>query len=314
MAIAYWTPDGSSAAFSVAPGSAPPPLPTPYAIYQLRGFLEPRRISAVPLDLTREASSGALVFKTDTGAARLVLYAGRSRPLAPSLQEMSARSWPKLDVREFSTDAASNAALARALEEDGVPAGERLRQLPNVYRIVIDTSWNTPAAVQLGMGGVPDVVYGRLLNGEAGHIRGVDLLTHLSRLDAHTLSFHMARDHHVQLVGAGWTDVQADTVAAYREIRGREAELLIPLEPTEPLRIGVQLIAIGNGDATAKSVQMRFNDLSLESVTPSGMWQRYWWNIPLEAVRPGVNVLALTVGPASARLAVSDVLIEEASK
>ena len=312
MAIAFWTPDGLSAAFSVAPGSAPPTLPTPYAIYELRGFLESRRIGAEPLDLTREASSGSLVFKTDTGAARLVLYAGRSRPLAPSLQEMSARSWPKLDVLEFSNDGAANTALLRALEEDGVPADERLRRLPHVYRFVVDTNWNTPAAVQLGMGGVPDVVFGRLLDGAAGHIRGVDLMTHLARVDAHTLSFHMARDHHVELVGAGWTDVQTDTVAAYREIRGREAELLIPLEQTEPLRIGVQLIAIGNGDATAKSVQMRFNDLSLESVTPTGVWQRYWWNIPVEAVRPGVNAVALTVGPASARLAVSDVLVETA--
>jgi hypothetical protein len=163
------------------------------------------------------------------------------------------------------------------------------------------------------MGGVPDVVYGRLLDGAAGHIRGVDLLTHLTRVDERTQSLHMARDHHAELVGAGWTDVQADTVGPYREIRGREAELLIPLEEPVPVRIGVQLIAIGNGDATAKSVQMRFNDLLLETVTPSGVWQRYWWNIPAEVVRPGVNSLALTVGPASARLAVSDVLIEEAS-
>ena len=66
-----------------------------------------------------------------------------------------------------------------------------------------------------------------------------------------------------------------------------EAELLVPLEEPVPVRIGVQLIAIGNGDATAKSVQMRFNDLLLETVTPSGAWQRYWWNIPAEVVRPG---------------------------
>ena len=312
VGVAFWTPDGLSAAFTLVPGSAPPTLPTPYAIYPLRGLLEPRTIGTEPLDLTRDAASGSMVFKTDTGAARLVLYAGRSRPLAPSLQEMSARSWPKLDVREFSNDGSANAALVRALEEDGVPADERLRRLAHVYRIVVDTNWNTPAAVQLGMGGVPDVVYGRLLDGAAGYIRGVDLMTHLSRVDTHTLSFHMARDHHVELVGAGWTEVQSDTVAAYREIRGREAELLLPLEQTEPLRIGIQLIAIGNGDATAKSVQMRFNDLSLESVTPTGVWQRYWWNIPVEAVRPGVNTVALTVGPASARLAVSDVLVEMA--
>ena len=313
MAIAFWTRNGLSAAFTVSPGSAPPTLPTPYAIYQLRGLLDTRTIGADPLDLTREASSGALVFKTDTGAARLVVYAARTRPLAPSLQDMSARSWPKLEVQEFSNDPSSRAALSRALEQDGLPLDERVRNLPHVYRVVVDMNWNTPAAVQLGMGGVPDVAYGRLLDGAASHIRGVDLSTHLSRVDEHTQSFHMARDHHAQLVGAGWTDVQSDTVAGYREIRGREAELLIPLEQTGPLRVGVQVIAIGNGDATAKSVQMRFNDLQLETVAPSGKWQRFWWNIPIEAVKPGVNSIVLTVGPASARLAVSDVLIEEAS-
>jgi len=310
MGVAFWTPDGLSAAFTLVPGSAPPTLPTPYAIYPLRGLLEPRTIGTEPLDLTRDAASGSMVFKTDTGAARLVLYAGRRRPLAPSLQEMSARSWPRLDVQELSNDPA---ALLHALEQDGLPFDERLRMLPHVYRVVLNTSWNTAAAVQLGMGGVPDVLYGRLLDGVAGHIRGVDLLTHLARVDERTQSLHMARDHHAELVGAGWTDVQADTVGPYREIRGGEAELLIPMDEPEAVRIGVQLIAIGNGDATAKSVQMRFNDLLLETVTPSGAWQRYWWNIPAEVVRPGVNSLALTVGPASARLAVSDVLIEEAS-
>jgi hypothetical protein len=311
MAIAAWTREGLFAAFSISPGSAPPTLPTPYAVYPLRRLLEPRAIGADSIDLTADASSGSLVFKTNSGVARLVLYAGRSRPLAPSLLETSAREWPLLEVQEYSGD--SSASLTRALDQDGIPPDDRLRKLPHVYRIVVHTNWNYGAAVRLGLGGVPDVVYGRLLDGAPGSIFSVDVLTHLARIDERTLSFHMARDHQAQLVGAGWSDLQADAIAGYREVRGREAELLIPMEEPHAVRIGVQLIAIGSGEQTAKSVQMRFNDLSLETISPSDTWQRYWWNIPAEAVRPGVNSLALTVGPASARLAVSDVLIEEAS-
>ena len=111
MAVAFWTPDGLSARIRgcsrlCAANASDADARSTW----LRG-LEPRTIGAEPLDLTRDAASGAMVFKTDTGTARLVLYAGRSHPLAPSLHEMSARSWPTLDVQELSNDPA---ALRRA--------------------------------------------------------------------------------------------------------------------------------------------------------------------------------------------------------
>jgi Protein O-mannosyl-transferase TMEM260-like len=306
MAIAVWTRDGLSAAFVVAPGLAPPPPPTPYAIYPLRGLQEPRAIGSEPVDLTHEASSGAFVYKANTGVSRLVIYAGRSRPLSPSLHESSARSWPAFDVREFS----SPADLTRALEQDGMAVDNRLRALPHVYRIAIDTNWSTPAGTQIGMGGIPEVVYGRLIEGRAGEIYGVDLLTHLARIDDRTLSLHMARDHHAQLVGAGWSDVVADAVGSYRETTRAESELLIPIDKPATLRIGIELIALGDGDAAPKSVRLRFNGETLDDVAPARVWRRNWWSVPAGAVVHGVNSMSLIVEPAAARIAVSDVLVE----
>jgi hypothetical protein len=309
MAVAVWTRDGLAQVFAV-PAEAPstPTLPTPYAIYPLRGLRERHAIASDSVDLTGEASTGSFVYKTETGASRLVFYAGRTRPLAPSLLDCSARSWPTFDVREFAAPAGARPDLARALERDGLPFDERLRAAPHVYRVAVDTQWSSAAGVQIGLGGVPDVVFGRLIDGAPGRVHGVDVSTHLARVDERTLSLHMARDHHSQLVGAGWSDVQADAVGPYRETVSREAELLLPIAAAGPLRVGVQLIGLSG--TPPGSVQLRVNGQALPDIASIGEWRRYWWDVPASAVTEGVNSLVLTVGPEPARIAVSDILVE----
>ena len=164
--------------------------------------------------------------------------------------------------------------------------------------------------MQIGFGGVPAAVVGRLLDGAPGHIYSHDLLTHLTRIDDRTQSLHMARDHHAHLVGPGWSDVLADAVGPYRETVAPEAELLIPVNDPTQLRIGVQLIALGDETSSPKSVRLRFNGEELETIVPAHVWRRFWWSVPAAAVARGVNSLGLTVEPTTARIAVSDVLVE----
>lgn len=314
MAVAIWTGGQLTAAFVLSSDApSPPTLPTPYAVYPLRGLRERQTIGAAPIDLTPATAGGVFVFTTVSGASRFVTYAGRERPLAPALLDCSARSWPAPSVRAFTGPHATSGELARALAEDALPFDSRLKNSRHVYRIAFETTWSAPGGVLVGLGGVPDVAYGRLLDGAPSLIYGLDLATHLARIDTRTLALHMARDHHEQLVGAGWSTVQFDGVAPYRETADREAELLLPIAEPQDVRLGIQLIGLPRAGSPPGLVGIRVNEQSLPPIVPTSEWRRYWQDVPASFLKKGVNSLVFEISPETTHMAVSDVLIESKS-
>jgi len=312
MAIATWNRERLTAAFVVpAATQMTPGLPTPYAIYPLRAIREPVAIAVEPADLTPTLGSGQFIYTPPAGTARLVLYAGRKRPLAPRLEESSARDWPAIDVRRFDGPHTSNGELAQSLATDGFGSQARLLAMPHVYRIVIDTNWSFPTAVRVGLGGVPDGAFVRLASGKSAGIRSIDLGSHLRRADDRTWVLQMTRDYQTQLVGSGWSPVQFDGIAGYRETTDREAELLLPLPAERLRRIGVQLLRLPGGDAQPESVTLQIGGHALPGITPTAEWQRYWWTVPAADAIEGLSSLVLAPGDRQ-RIAVSDVLLETA--
>jgi hypothetical protein len=188
-------------------------------------------------------------------------------------------------------------------------AAKPLLALPYVYRIVLDVIYSVPVGVLWGLGAGPDAAYGRVTSGPAVRVYGPDLASHLARVDDRTVSLHMARDHHSHLIGAGWSDVQADAVGPFRQARG-DAELLLPLSKPAALGIGIQLALPPGEGSTPVSVQLRFNGSPLPSVAASPGWQRYWWDVPAALGREGVNSAVISVSPPGSRIVVSDLLIE----
>jgi transmembrane protein TMEM260 (protein O-mannosyltransferase) len=311
MAVAVWTSGRLAAAFVLsASAPSPPTLPTPYDVYPLRGFRERQTIDASAIDLTATTAGGLFVYKADAGPSRFVMYAGRERPLAPELLDCSARNWPMLGVRAFEGPQSADGELARALADDSMPPSPTLMKMPHVYRLVLETNWSVAAAIQIGLGGVPDASYGRLLDGAPGHIYGLDPSGYLKRMDERTLALQMARDYQEQLFGAGWSEVQVDGAGPYRQTVAQEAELMLPLSDVGAGRIGVQLLALPGSNGLPRSVELRIGGHVLPSITPAPEWRRYWWIVPAEILRRGINPLVLAVSPDKTRIAVSDMLIE----
>jgi hypothetical protein len=210
------------------------------------------------------------------------------------------------DVKAFHGSAAGE--LAHALEADGLPLEGSLLAMPHVYRVAVDADSQGATAVQIGLGGVPEVAYGRLSAGQSALAYGVNLATHLTRIDESTWALQMANNHHSHLVGPGWSRVHADMVGPYRETAEREAELLLPLADPAALRVGVQLFPLSGAGSAPMSIGFRFNGLDLPPIQAAAEWRRYWWEIPAAAVEGGVNEVVLTVS--GGRIAVSDLLVE----
>jgi hypothetical protein len=310
VAVATWRSGRLTAAFSIPASTGVPPLLLPgTAVYQLLEIRQRQSIGPEPLDLTAETSTGSFVYTTGSGGlSRFVLYVGSTRPLSPALLECSAPQWPALDVDEFAGEGRAE-PLALALQGDGLPVDQRLLALPHVYRIAVVADWAGAIGVRVGLGGVPGVAYGRQSTGASGFIYGVNLATHLARIDERLLALQMANNHHSHLIGAGWSSVQADGIGPYRETLARDAGLLIPLEAARSIRVGVQLLSLAG--VSPATVDLRFGERQVGmpvAVTPA--WRRYWWDVPAEYVRSGVNEMFVSISPDAGRIAVSDVLIE----
>ncbi len=310
MVVAVWDRARLTAAFVVPAATLTTPvLPTPYATYQLRTLRERRPMSGEAADLTSTLSTGHFVYSPPPGRSRLVVYAGRQRPLAPSLLESSARDWPALDVKSFDGPQSTAGTLTRSMTADGMPSSSRLMTMQHVYRIAVETNWSFPAGVHIGLGGLPDVVVGRLADGANGSVYPVDLMSHLKRVDERTWLLQMARDYQEQLVGPGWSPVQFDGIAGYRETVDREAELLLPVAAPATLRVGIQLLLLPGSEGKTATVELDVNGRPLPPITPTPEWKRYWWDIGAEATIAGANSLVI-VCPPGQRIAVSDVLVD----
>ena len=310
MVVAVWNRSGLVTAFVVPSSSLrTPTLPTTYGVYPLRTLRERLPITGAPADLMASLRSGQFVYSPSPGPTRLLIYAGRERPLAPALQESSARDWPALDVRHFDSSQSAQAELRESIERDGLIPTASLVSARHVYRLSLETSWAVRSGVHVGLGSPPDVAVGRLASGEGGTIHALDLMSGLKRVDDDTRLIQMARDYQEQLVGAGWSPVQSDDIAAYRETIEPEAEITLPIPDPAALRIGIQLLQLPDDNQNPAAVQLEFNGRRLQAITPVREWKRYWWDIDAGVTSAGANSLVV-ICPSGHRIAVSDVLIE----
>jgi hypothetical protein len=308
LAAAVWPRDGGMSGFVVRADSprAPTP-PTPLAVHKMRALRTRQTIGAASQDLTSATATGGMIVRTDTGRSHLVLYAGRRRALEPVLLDGSARSWPKFEVRSFT---GTGMELRRALDADSMRADSRLLTMPYIYRVSLAADFSGPAGVLFGLGGVPDVAFGRTVSGSPVKVYGPDIGSHLLPVDGSTKMLVMANNHHAHLVGAGWSPVQADAAGPYRETSADEAELLLPGTQPSALRIGIQLEPRPRNGVTPLEMQLRFNGSLLPSTALAPGWRRYWWDVPAGVCCGAVNSAVIGVSPAGGRIAVSDLLIE----
>ncbi len=307
-AVAVWDPRGTLVqAFALEDKAARVPTrPEALKIFRMRALRTWTEVSANASDISGGTSSGNIVFRLAPPQSTAIVYCGRSRPLAPGIFDKTTRQEIPIEVTEYGRDGASRARLGRDLLVDGFADDARVLGSPFVYRVAVSTPRDiqAPVAFQLGLGGLPDVALARTSIGPAATYFPVDLSTHLEPIDGRTTRLHMARDHHRELVGAGWDPVDVDDYGPFRRMRDAEAELLIPAAGRAAIRLRVQ--AAPAGATNGIQIALTVNGRELMPQPFKAGWNRYDWTVPADIVRP-VNSVVVKTSVAGA--SVSDVLI-----
>jgi hypothetical protein len=149
---------------------------------------------------------------------------------------------------------------------------------------------------------MPDDLVARTTGG-AATISRVDTAGLMRVTDRSTEVLYMSRDDQAQLVGPGWSEVDADEVGPLRWMVGEEASLLLPLSSRAPRRIQLQARGASAIDLPGMRLQLNGRDLGARLVEPR--WRTFEWEVPDGVARVGTNTLALTVDENTAAGAVA---------
>ncbi len=285
--VAVWNPHGEFiGAFALnAQGRVPVP-DSPLSVHRLRAVRDWTVVGSSPTDITALAAGGHVMVRVPSVAPSLVVYAGRQRPLAPRLFDVSEATRAGFSVEEFS---GGSPDLNLAMRRDGWLAMPTLGSMRHVYRIELPPS---PEGLHLGFGGLPDVAMARWTgDGDAPSLYGLDLMGQLEPNDDRTDRLHVARDHHQFFLGTGWSPINADEVGGFSVTVGAQAEILLPCEAGACSTVDLQLWPTDSGDAIGLVV----NGVSLTSQRMHSGWNWYRWTVPSTALRAGMNSLVLQV-------------------
>jgi hypothetical protein len=121
----------------------------------------------------------------------------------------------------------------------------------------------------------------------------------------------MARDEQSQLTGEGWSGVDFDVVGPYRWMTATESMLVLPVASAGKTHVRVQALYRGDRDGPTR-MTLRTNETTLPSQPIQPGWRAYVWQLPDNALPPGLNEMAIVVdrSPAAKTIAIADVRLE----
>ena len=263
----------------------------PLSVYPLRGLWSSQSVGSDEwTDLRGSVRTGSAMLRVPAGGT-LVLHCGADRPLAPR-----------------AVDRSSNAVRVEVTSVDeGGPDGRW--KVTHLYKIEI-ASPSAAGSVLLALGGVPTHAAARMTQAAAPAAAfSVDTVGLLRTPDRSSHALLMARDDQAQLIGAGWSPVDADAVTPFRWMTAPEGRFVLPLAGNNLATIRIQaLYQQQTGDA---GVSLHLNDATLPRQPLRSGWNTYEWAVAPGLLRHGTNQASIAVDRVlpDRALAVADVRV-----
>ena len=214
-------------------------------------------------DVTGALASGGVVAHVPAGQA-MAMQIAADRPLQPR-------------VVDRSTD---------GVQVDIVPAVDKPLDLYRyTYWIELRATGRSSARVYLALGGVPRRALARMASpGAAASLTAVDYQGLLRTPDRVSEVLVMSRDEQSQLVGTGWSRVDADPGGPFRWMTATEARVLMPLARAGARRIRIQAFREAVGPS---SIRLALDGVALPWQPLRSGWQAYEWELPADLALVG---------------------------
>ena len=250
-------------------------------------------------DITNLASGGRISGTLDPGTARaeeLVIYVARSRPMRPRLTAIGARFEPLFIVKRVRAGTEDDTALHAALARGGIASSHRPQRDDLVYRVAL-----RPSAASGGMlfridfGGLPRWAVASV---PAAAVPGPSA-TLCAAPPAEDELFGDRTQAPIRLgsrtlFGDGWhSPERVGTPDEFRWTAAPEAELLVPLARSGPVRLRIRARPGASADESGSTLAVRVNDHQLAAHPLRRRVSQYEWIIPAAALRAGVNQVFL---------------------
>jgi hypothetical protein len=245
-----------------------------------------------------QVTSHALVARLDyheTAAAELNLYLASDEPLAVALGETFGPGVPEISAEQFGQQREQRERLAARVKEDGFPMAPALMSAPFATRIRVRVDGRGAfSTFQVLLGAIPSFVAGRGLVDApaAGRARLCEISPQPLRFSAETgrTEVHPGPGSDVYF-GRGWGRTLPMVFGFEREVTGKEAELLLPLESPAALDVAMCL----DGTTSGGTAELVVNGSSLGPRPYSIGWSTVSWPSSGEVWLAGVNRVALRV-------------------
>ena len=275
VAVAVWGSDGRLAqtlVLQALDGFRAPAPSGALSVFPVRRAPVVEVSSGAWHDVTHAFSSGGVVIDVPPGGSA-VIYLADDAPLAPRVVDRRG----SLDVAIDVLAAPGDRARRERLQSDGV--GTALGELPHVYRAEVRGAAHGPASALLAVGGLPIRTIARgTPHAAAVSLVPIDYSGLLRTPDRDTELLQMSRDEQSHLVGAGWSNVQADAGGGYRWMAGgRTARIVLPA--TRDFH-SIRVQAIGGEHAGRSSLALAIDGIVLTSRPVREGWASYSWTIP----------------------------------
>jgi hypothetical protein len=288
--LAAWDRAGRLTHAAVLPeadGFAVPFAAGPLSLHRVLG---PRpAIALVPqswVEVAPVLASGSAAIQVPARGV-VVLHAAGDAALAPRVTEQ----WPERGTARAAIDITSDAAALAGAVRDGAPARS------STHRVRVELrAGDAPASVILAFGGVPAAATATVVPGAgAGTPAGmssVNVADLLRTPEAGTEQLLMGRDDQSQLIGTGWSEVEADAAGPFRWLRAARARLVLPTRAPSVTR--VQVLALLD-DPTARTLGLRIGSVETPGQPLGPGWRQYEWPLPPGSLCGGVHEAEVVV-------------------
>ncbi len=250
-------------------------------------------------DITNLASGGRISGTLDAGTARaaeLVIYVARARPMRPRLTAVSAQLEPLFIVERVRAGTADDTALHAALARGGIASSRRPARDDLVYRVALRPSAASGGILfRIDLGGLPRWAVASVPAATTGPSATLcaappsedELFGDRNRAAPISLGSRT-------LFGDGWhSPERAGTPDEFRWTAAPEAELLVPLARSGPVRLRIRARPGAPVDESGSTLAVRVNDHQLPAHPLRRRVSQYEWIIPAAALRAGVNQVFL---------------------
>ena len=252
------------------------------------------------IDITNLASGGRISGTLDSGATRaaeLVIYVVRARPMRPRLTAISAQLEPRFIVERVRTGTGNDTELHAALARGGIASSHRPQRDDLVYRVALRASAaSAPSLFRIDLGGLPRWAVASVPAAAADWPSATLCAAPLSEDELFGDRNQAApiRLGSRSLFGDGWhSPERVATPDEFRWTAAPEAELLVPLVRSGPVRLRVRARPGAPADESGRTLAVRVNEHQLPAFPLRRRVSQYEWIIPAAALRAGVNQIFL---------------------